>query len=82
MLWVSDDVVGKVGVDVTDERVKWYPVTGEFRTEDAEGALAMWQVTQDTRCVLHIILKAQAGDATQNLYAKFDIRSLWPDCVR
>ncbi len=82
VLWVSDDVVGGFGLSVTDEQVKWYPVTGHFRKEDADGFLETWSATRDTRCVLHIKLKARAGDASESIYATFDIYSLKPDCVK
>jgi len=80
--WVSDDVVGKYGLEATDERIAWYPVTGEFRTQDAQSVLATWPVTSDTRCVLHIRLVAKAGSAREIVYAKFDIGSFRPTCIR
>jgi hypothetical protein len=32
--------------------------------------------------VLHIKLKARAGDASENIYTTFDISSVKPDCVK
>ncbi len=82
VLWVGDDVVGGFDLDVTDEQIKWYPVTGLFRKQDGDGLLETWSATRDTRCVLHIKLKARAGDASESIYATFDISSLKPDCVK
>lgn len=82
VLWVGDDVVGGFDLEVTEEQIKWYPVTGHFRKEDADGFLETWSATRDTRCVLHIKLKARAGDASENIYATFDISSVKPDCVK
>lgn len=82
VLWVGDDVVGAFGLDVTDEEIKWYPVTGHFRKDDADGFLETWSTTRDTRCVLHIKLKARAGDASESIYATFDISSVKPGCVK
>ena len=80
--WVSDDVVGKYGLDATDGRIAWYPVTGEYRKEDAESVLATWPVSSDTRCVLHIRLVAKAGSAQESVFAKFDIGGFRPTCIR
>lgn len=82
VLWVSDDVVGRYGLDATDGRIAWYPVTGQYRKEDAESVLATWSVTSDTRCVLHIRINAKAGSAQESVFAKFDTGGFRPTCIR
>ena len=84
MLRVDDDVVGGYGLDVTDERIQWWPVNPEsqHRKESATGVLERWDVTSNLRCVIHIKLEAKAGQASEKIHATFDVREIAGHCVK
>jgi len=81
--WVGDDVVGRLGLKVSDPSIQWYAVNApaQIRDQGAEGILAEWQPPKETRCVVHIMVFAHAGPATDRYFATFDLSPILPNCV-
>jgi len=80
--WVGDDVISRYNLDPTDGKIKWFPVTGEYRKEDAQGALATWNPTENTRCLVWIQIEAKAGKIAEKIMLQFDLGKLLPGCVK
>lgn len=80
--WVGDDVISRYNLDPTDGKIQWFPVTGEYRKEDAQGALATWSPTENTRCLVWIQLEAKAGKISERIMVQFDLSRLLPGCVK
>jgi len=80
--WVGDDVISRYNLDPTDGKIKWFPVTGEYRKEDAQGALATWSPTENTRCLVWIQLEAKAGKISERTMVQFDLSRLLPGCIK
>jgi len=79
--WVGDEVVGGLGLKVTDQRIDWHPVTGDYRYEDADGVLAEWEPSPNTHCRVHIVIVTTAGQASDRFYATFDLQPILPGCL-
>jgi hypothetical protein len=80
--WVGDDMVSGFDLDVTDPKIAWSLVTGRYRNTDVQGVLEAWQPSQATRCMVWIRLEAKAGAITEFAFAKFNLRSVLPGCVK
>jgi hypothetical protein len=81
--WVGDDVVGRLGLEVSDSSIQWYAVNepAQMHDQDAEGVLAEWQPPNGTRCVVHIAVFARTGPAADRYFATFDLSPIMPDCL-
>jgi serine/threonine protein kinase len=79
--WAGDDVIGKLGLKVTDPRIVWWNVSGQHMKQDASNILVQWSPPQDVNCRVWVRLVAQAGSRSEKIYVLFDLRRLGVRCV-
>ena len=80
LYWVGDNVVGDLGLEPTDSRVKYYWADNQYHTESRSGVLAQWEFSKDTRCRIWLLFRFY-GKGTERLYALYDLRQLGVACT-